>query len=427
MGWVGETNFLPGLANDIVLDTPDMGSMALAAAYTPSGSMDEWKKAAHIVRKSTLARLQLAAAFASPLVSKFKLRNYLIHVWGPSKGGKTAGLHAALSAWGDPEKLLASFNATRVGLELTAAFYSDLPLGIDERQMAQKQEFLEGLAYVLGSGRGKIRGAKGGGTQFVGQWKMMCLTTGEEPIANDSSSTGVKTRTLEFNGVPFVDQKDSQEIYSLTANNYGHAGPEFIRRFIAGKRGMMGVWGELLGDYKLSLKNGLAEANIDIPHLDALSLLALADSLYSQWLLGVPKDQAEEEAAIMVADAAGYIVREIEDDYILYARDYIHNWLQSNEDHFRDQCISPRFGYKGFNQKHESYCWYVYPHIFKRALEEARLSPRRVLNDFLKEGVILGEKNGSYNRADVKVNGIPFNSARYIVVPAMLNSENDEE
>jgi len=51
--------------------------------------------------------------------------------------GKTAALKAALSVWGDPEGLMASFYATRVGLERLAGFFRDLPLGIDEKQGEQ--------------------------------------------------------------------------------------------------------------------------------------------------------------------------------------------------------------------------------------------------------------------------------------------------
>ena len=47
---------------------------------------------------------------------------------------------------------MVNFNATQVGLERTAAFYCDLPLGIDERQLAGKnQEGLEKTIYMIAS------------------------------------------------------------------------------------------------------------------------------------------------------------------------------------------------------------------------------------------------------------------------------------
>ena len=81
---------------------------------------------------------------------------------------------------------MVNFNATQVGLERTAAFYCDLPLGIDERQLAGKnQEGLEKTIYMIASGTGKIRGAKGGGLQTMRQWRTVAMATGEEPLSTD--------------------------------------------------------------------------------------------------------------------------------------------------------------------------------------------------------------------------------------------------
>ena len=69
------------------------------------------------------------------------------YAWGIA-GRKTASLKAALSAWGEPKELIAPFNATMAGLERLAAFYCDLPLGIDERQVVgDKQGFVESPVY----------------------------------------------------------------------------------------------------------------------------------------------------------------------------------------------------------------------------------------------------------------------------------------
>ena len=48
---------------------------------------------------------------------------------------------------------MVNFNATQVGLERTASFYCDLPLGIDERQLAgNNQNSLEKIVYMISSG-----------------------------------------------------------------------------------------------------------------------------------------------------------------------------------------------------------------------------------------------------------------------------------
>lgn len=72
-------------------------------------------------------RFILAASFAAPLLRIVKQRIFFVYNWGGSKGGKTAALKAALSAWGDPERLMVNFNATQVGLERTAPFTATSP------------------------------------------------------------------------------------------------------------------------------------------------------------------------------------------------------------------------------------------------------------------------------------------------------------
>ena len=189
-GWQPGKRFIPGHDKDIVLDI-DPSQKGMAAAYCQTGSFDKWKDTMQPHRERDKFRFILAAAFAAPLLRIIKQRIFFVYNWGSSKGGKTAGLKAALSAWGDPERLMVNFNATQVGLERTAAFYCDLPLGIDERQLAGKnQEGLEKTIYMIASGTGKIRGAKGGGLQTMRQWRTVAMATGEEPLSTDTSQTG---------------------------------------------------------------------------------------------------------------------------------------------------------------------------------------------------------------------------------------------
>src|SRR5690606_36006305 len=112
------------------------GSATVVSGYSSSGDFAEWRKAVEPIRNGhPIARFMLSAAFAAPLLKLVNQRVFIIHAWGASRGGKTAAAKAALSVWGDPDTLITTFNATRVGLERTAAFYSDLPLVIDEKQV----------------------------------------------------------------------------------------------------------------------------------------------------------------------------------------------------------------------------------------------------------------------------------------------------
>ena len=150
-GWQSRHRFLPGHAPDMVLDIePSMTRWA--TAYLKNGTLDAWRETMTQHRNRYRFRFILASSFAAPLLAIIKQRIFFVYNWGGSRGGKTAALKAALSAWGDPERLMANFNATQVALERMAGFYCDLPLGIDERQLAgNKQEGLEKIVAVIRS------------------------------------------------------------------------------------------------------------------------------------------------------------------------------------------------------------------------------------------------------------------------------------
>lgn len=134
-------------------------------------------------------------------------RNFLVYPYGGTRGGKTAALKVALSAWGNPEEIMTTFNSTRNALDRKAAFYSDLPIGIDEKQVVgDKQGFVESIAYMLGNGQSRGRATRNGGLHEELTRHNICLATGEDPLSSESSSGGVKSRTLAVYGKPIKEK-----------------------------------------------------------------------------------------------------------------------------------------------------------------------------------------------------------------------------
>lgn len=159
-GWQHDKSFIPGNQNDIVLDI-DPSQKALASAYKTEGTLKGWINTMIPHRERYRFRFILASSFAAPLLRIVKQRIFFVYNWASSKAGKTSAMKAAVSAWGDPDRLMVNFNATQVALERMAAFYCDLPLCIDERQLAgNNQGGLEKIVYMIASGMGRARGSK---------------------------------------------------------------------------------------------------------------------------------------------------------------------------------------------------------------------------------------------------------------------------
>lgn len=384
MGWQPRNDrFLPGHGKGIVLDV-DPRQRGLVAAYGMNGTLEGWCRQMEPHRRRDKFRFILAAGFTAPLLRIIRQRTFFVYNWGGSKGGKSAAIKAALSAWGDPERLMVNFNATSVGLERLAAFYCDLPLGIDERQLAgQKQGILEQIVYMISSGTGKIRGAKDGGIQEMKTWRTVALANGEEPIATETSQTGVSTRTLEVYGRPFDDEQEASIMHQTCALNCGWAGPEFVGRLMEEDED------EIRERYKAMLEyvNRQNEGKSG-PHTSYIAAVALADIMLDEWIFQ-GKD-SQEQARRMAVRILREQMTAAAGDVNENATQFIVDWIMSNRASFGEKAIGTCLGFlDGKNA-------YIFPSLLNQALTKAGYSPRKTMRYLGDNGLVTAspKKNG---------------------------------
>lgn len=397
-GWQTKGRFLPGHGDDIVLDI-EPSLRGWAAAYHAAGTFEGWVDTMQPHRSRDKFRFILAASFAAPLLRILQQRIFFVYNWGGSKGGKTAALKAALSAWGDPERLMVNFNATQVALERMAGFYNDLPLGIDERQLAgQKQENLEKIVYMIASGTGRARGSKGGGLQALNTWRTVALATGEEPLSTDTTQTGVSTRVLEIYGGPFDDEKSASLMHQQAPVNCGWAGPEFITRLLETDERTITDQYEKMVEEIYAAANGTSGA-----HIAGISAVALADAIIDTWIFGNEADENRNEpeqnsekrkkpleirsvsweravrmAKTIIQEQLSAGVSDVNEN----ATQFIVDWILSNRSQFGEKAIGTCLGTISSDQSKA----YIFPSLLNQALTKAGYSPRKTLK-------YLGDKN----------------------------------
>lgn len=417
-GWQSGKRFIPGHDKDIVLDI-DPSQRGMAAAYCQNGTMKEWMETMQPHRERDKFRFILAASFTAPLLRIIKQRIFFVYNWGGSKGGKTAALKAALSAWGDPERLMVNFNATQVGLERTASFYCDLPLGIDERQLAgNNQNSLEKIVYMISSGTGKIRGAKSGGIQALQTWRTVALATGEEPLSTETSQTGVSTRVLEIYGGPFDDERDASVMHQKSGMNCGWAGPAFIGMLLhTDERSIVEKYEEMT-KYVYSLSKGKSGS-----HIAGIAAVSLADAIIDTWIFNngewlkryengefdneFAKNNTEnlqidtvswERAKAMARSILEEQMNADTGDVNENATQFIVDWILSNKDSFGEKAYGTCLGMI------QSQNAYIFPSMLTQALTKAGYSPRKTLK-YLADRKLIGVsilKDGSTKNSVTK-------------------------
>jgi hypothetical protein len=326
-------------------------------------------------------------------------RIFVVHAWGDSQAGKTATLKAALSCWGDPEKLMVNFNSTQVALERMAGFFNDLPMGIDERQLAgQGQEQVEKIVYMLASGTGRARGSKTGGLQSLRTWRGIALTTGEEPLSTETSKSGVASRTIEIFGAGFNSSQEAGDMHRTAGAHFGWAGDDFVTRLLGtDEESIRGWYNDVLGQVTF-----LGEG-ADGSHLASIALVTLADMMAQEWIFrdDPPKAPAEGEGAKLeigydameraVNMAVSILAEQRQNqpgDVNENATQFVVDWILSNMASFNAKA-TPCYG------DVEDGRAYIYPSVLNQALTRAGYSPRKTMKYLGDKGIVTVTKEAS--------------------------------
>lgn len=242
-GWVGENRFVVGresiqgtgsAAIELLVESPE--EQRIAAAMTPRGDQEKWLVlASEITQRFAGAAVKLYGSFAAPMLRIFDCATFVIHDCGDSSRGKSTSLELAASVWGDPRPghLVRTWEATLVSVERTAALLNDLPLALDEAQVA-RPESIGRLLYLLAGESGRGRGSKTG-LALTLNWKTVVLSSGEIRLDSGTQLTGAQTRVLPVTA-PFGHGDESQFAHRVREGvyeNHGHAGPRFVAAILA--------------------------------------------------------------------------------------------------------------------------------------------------------------------------------------------------
>lgn len=238
LGWIDDYGFSP-YVDDLVFDGEEEYRTRFESIQE-HGRRDVWLDTVKAVRAgktpgNVIARIVLAASFASVLVKPCNCLPFFVHLWGGTETGKTVSLLLAASVWGNPEvgKYIQTFNATEVGKELGAAFCNSLPLIIDELQLVKdNRKDFDKMIYQLSEGVGRARGRKQGGLQRTPTWRNCIITTGEFPIISPNSGAGAVNRTIEIDCHAEHLFDDPKKTATLLYGNYGFAGREFVEHLM---------------------------------------------------------------------------------------------------------------------------------------------------------------------------------------------------
>lgn len=394
-------------------------------ALTPNGDATAWfAKWREVREESWVARFCLGASFATPLLRLLKCRTFIVHHWGQSSTGKTALANFCQAIWGNPELLFSSLNRTEISITEIFRHMTDLPILYDETQVSTVKDKKEGhakLIYAICSPSGRERGAKDGGLRQDKQaWLTIARLTGEGPLIEEDSDLGGQfNRVLQINSPAFKSSQAAEAVYPFIAENYGHAGPAFLRMLAE----VLAAEGGLALIQKLY--NGLREAleqriGVKTNHAQYGAVIATGQTLAESWLLGIPiveaRDRALDDATLALQETAIKQQDSYAEKALAKLRDHwIANkgfYVDDTSDEGREQ---QKFIYKMIGVE-TVYGMAFIPHEANDLLKNSGFDTGRVWRDFRLNGWLVMNGESPLNTMNLR-NGKSMEHPVYLIRP----------
>lgn len=393
-GYIAGEGFSP-YVDGLIFDG-DANFAAMFQTVHERGSFDKWKQMAAEVRAmSVTAKIVLAASFASPLLQPLGCLPFFVHLWGVDSGtGKTVALMVAASVWGDPSvgSYVKTFDGTAVGMEKTAAFLNNLPLCLDELQLAKDAKGKTNFdVYRLAQGVGRTRGNRSGGVDRTPTWQNCILSTGESPLTGQASGAGAVNRVIDIeckaNSVVITD---GMRVSGAVKRNFGHAGKAFVEKLYAAGDD---VPQEIHNRYQVLFKT-LAAQDTTEKQAMAAAAIVLGDELACRWILGgteqpVTMEQISEFLTSRAAVSAGE-----------RAYKYLCDWVSQNSNKLTGKTdngdvLGTLDGCRA----------YIIRSVFERVLQDAGYSMKATISWLKQAGLI--ETRAKNNTKARRINGVP--------------------
>lgn len=410
-GYIAEEGFSP-FVEGLIFDG-DANFKSMFEAIRSHGSIERWIEIAREVRgMSITARILLASSFASPLLEPLNCLPFFVHLWGVDSGtGKTVALMVAASVWGDPAigSYVKTFDGTTVGLEKTAAFLNNLPLCLDELQLAKDLKGRTNFdVYKLAQGVGRTRGNRSGGVDLTPTWRNCILTTGESPLTGQAAGAGAVNRVIdiECRSAQAVI-RDGMRVSGIIKRNYGFAGRIFVEELY-----QPGVLEQVTERYR-QLFQQLNDMDTTEKQAMAAAAIILADELACRWIFqGTERPLTIEQISEFLASRAAVSAGD-------RGYQYLCDWVtqHSNQLVGRSDTIEVLGALDGNRA-------YIIRSVFERILQDAGYSTAAMISYLKQEHLI--ETRGRNNTKGKRINGIPT-ECFCLLLPAVDTEEELDE
>ena len=202
--------------------------------YQTKGTFPEWVENIYLpyIAKSENLIYGLGHSIASLLVKRTNTLNTLLSFHGGSSTGKTVGLTALQSFWGNAETL-DTWNVSDASFISKCCFLNGFPAFFDELKVADEKK-VAGKIYIMTSGKEGERNNQDGSTRQIREFSLNGLSTSEQAITNIVTDNGGVARIIELGSGHLLQigftHEDMGNLMENTLKYFGTGGVEITRK-----------------------------------------------------------------------------------------------------------------------------------------------------------------------------------------------------
>ena len=245
-GWTDDTGTSFALGNMLVfkdrveINAPSGATVGLFPYFQPKGSLVGWKETMKFYERPGMEphQFMVGMAFGAVLMEFQPINAAAFHMYSKESGlGKTTGMLAGASIWGDPDLLMMQERDTFNSKMNRAEVYKNIVCYMDELTNTKPQD-LSDFAYQLPSGLQRNRmGPKGNVERVRGKpWKTLFGTTGNTSMIERISlykalPKAEAQRILEHRveRLEFATKAETDGFATAVKENFGVAGVPYLQ------------------------------------------------------------------------------------------------------------------------------------------------------------------------------------------------------
>jgi hypothetical protein len=285
LGWQKDGTFVTGPGSPCRVEPAYDQQRGPLKAHRPEGSIGGWRDAIGRLEQHPACLPALYAGPGAVLLELFGIDSFTLDYSSPTTRGKTTAAMCGASWWHDPAEDaegMFHWRTSMYGVEMRLNMVNGLVVVMDDTRTSRTAELVDNVVYQIPKNCGTVRG---GDWASMLSWRVIVISTGEQPILTFTTHGGASARVLSIHRAPFgsagqESRAAAESVKNGITANFGIAGPMFVERLRALSSSARA---DLTRRHKVLTEEFRGPSDISARRAPLVACLYLAGQLAAEW------------------------------------------------------------------------------------------------------------------------------------------------